>query len=252
MANLVYCDNDELLKNNYYFALSTTSTSNPTHLPSSHTGIADSGASGFYFAPGAPVANLDPKAPTVAVRVVNGLPEKSVASATLASAPSLPPASMRGHVMPSFPHTLIGLGPFANLGCQIVFTKTAVSVIHPDGHSILDEWQEHNGPCLWRFPLMTTTPILPEFAGMHKDTHVEKPVPRRSTAYATHATKPILPEFASGIASTSRRMGPYRRTAACKLLSTTPPQATMPSLSVFALSQQFEETGPRGSPADFF
>ena len=138
MANLVYCNNNELLKNNYYFALSTTSASNPTQLPSSHTGIADSGASGFYFAPGMPIANLDPKAPTVAVRVANGLPEKSVTSATLASAPSLPPASMRGHVMPSFPHTLIGLGPFADLGCQIVFTKTAVSVIHLEGHSILE------------------------------------------------------------------------------------------------------------------
>jgi hypothetical protein len=138
MANLVYCNNNKFLKNNYYFALSTTSASNPTQLPSSHTGIANSGASGFYFAPGAPVANLDPKAPTVGVRVANGLPEKSVASATLASAPSLPPALMWGHVMPSFPHTLIGLGLFANLGCQIVFTKTAVSVIHPDGHSILN------------------------------------------------------------------------------------------------------------------
>ncbi len=155
--------------------------------------------------------------------------------------------------MPSFPHTLIGLGPFANLGCQIVFTKTAVSVIHLDGHSILDGWQEHDGPCLWRFPLMTTMPILPEFAGMCQETHVEKPVPRRSTANATHATKPILPEFTSGIASASRCMpGPRRRTAACKRLSTTPPQATMPSLSVSALCQQYEEMGPCESAANFF
>ena len=25
--------------------------------------------------------------------------------------------------MPAFPHTLIGLGPFADLGCKIVFTN---------------------------------------------------------------------------------------------------------------------------------
>jgi hypothetical protein len=56
---------------------------------------------------------------------------------------------MQGHVMPSFPHTLIRLGPFADLGCQIVFTKMAVSVTHPDGHSILEGWQEQDGPCLW-------------------------------------------------------------------------------------------------------
>jgi hypothetical protein len=42
--------------------------------------------------------------------------------------------------MPSFTLTLIGLGPFANLGCKIVFTKIAVTVYHPDGHPILVGW----------------------------------------------------------------------------------------------------------------
>ena len=147
MANLVYCKNN-CLKNIYYFALSTTTACNPTQLPLSHAGIVHSGASGFYFTPGAPVTDLNPKAPTVGVRVANGRPKRSVASATLASAPSLPPAAMQGHVMPSFSHTLIGLGPFANLGCQIIFTKTAVSVIHPDGHTILQGWWEQDGPGL--------------------------------------------------------------------------------------------------------
>ena len=50
--------------------------------------------------------------------------------------------------MPSFPHTLIGLGPFANLGCQIIFTKTAVAVIHPDGHIILQGWREQDALAL--------------------------------------------------------------------------------------------------------
>jgi hypothetical protein len=68
---------------------------------------------------------------------------------------------MQGHVIPSFPHTLISLGPFANLGCQIVFTKTAVSVIHLDGHSILKGWREQDGPRLWRFSLKANKPSLP-------------------------------------------------------------------------------------------
>jgi len=55
--------------------------------------------------------------------------------------------------MPSFPPTLIGLGPFADLGCKIVFTKTAVTVYHPDGHPILAGWQDETGPRLWHFPL---------------------------------------------------------------------------------------------------
>jgi hypothetical protein len=161
VANLVYCNKNNLLKNNYYFALSITPTCNPTKLPSSHTGITNSGASGFYFAPGALVSNFNPQTPTVGVRVANGLPEQSLASAFLASAPSLLPAAMQGHVMPSFPHTLINLGLFANLGCQIVFTKTVVSVIHPDGHTIHKGWREVNSPHLWHFPLQPTQSSLP-------------------------------------------------------------------------------------------
>jgi hypothetical protein len=105
MANVVYCNTNDLCQNNYYFALSTPSSCNPINLPTSHTGIANSGASGIYFASNAPVANLNPTAYSVGVRVANGLPMGSVASAMLASAPSLPPAAMQGHVMPSFPHT---------------------------------------------------------------------------------------------------------------------------------------------------
>ena len=147
-------DDSNLCKNNYYYAL--TSESVPTPAPKilpHHTGIANSGASGFYFAPDAPVTNYNPQAPSVGVRVANGRPERLVASATLASAPSLPQAAMSGHVMPSFPHTLIGLGPFADQGCQIIFTKTAVTVYHPDGHPILSGWQDETGPRLWHFPL---------------------------------------------------------------------------------------------------
>ena len=54
--------------------------------------------------------------------------------------------------MPSFPHTLIGLGPFADLGCNIVFTKTSVIVYHPDGHPILSGWWDETGLRLWHFP----------------------------------------------------------------------------------------------------
>jgi hypothetical protein len=125
----------------------------PPNILPSHTGIADSGATDFYFAPDAPVTNYNPQAPSVGVRVANGRPERSVAIATLASVPSLPRAAMSGHVMPSFPHTLIGLGPFADLGCKIVFTKTAVTVYHPNGHPILAGWRDETGLRLWHFPL---------------------------------------------------------------------------------------------------
>ena len=115
MANLVYCNNSNLCKNNYYYALATEFIPHPpTTLPAHHTGIADSGSNGHYLAPDAPVTNCNPQAPTVGVRMANGRPECSVASTTLASATALPLAALLGHVMPNFPHTLIGLGPFAN------------------------------------------------------------------------------------------------------------------------------------------
>jgi hypothetical protein len=189
MANLVYWDDNQLLKNNYYFALSTTPAHNPTQLPSSHNGIANSGASGFYFAPGAPVSNLNLQAPAMGVPVANSLPERSVASTTLASAPSLPLAAMQDHVMPFFPHTLIGLGPFANLGCQILFTKTGVSVIHQDGHTILKDRIEVNGPRLWRFLLQATQPSLPATALFEK---YEDPGPWGSAANFLPAP-PVMP-----------------------------------------------------------
>ena len=55
-------------------------------------------------------------------------------SVTLALATALPPAALSGHVMPNFSHTLISLGLFAIQDCTIVFTQTAVTVYHPDGH----------------------------------------------------------------------------------------------------------------------
>jgi hypothetical protein len=85
--------------------------------------------------------------------MANDHPKRLVASATLASATKLPPAALSGHVMPNFPHTLVGLGPFANQDWLIVFIKIAVTVYHPDGHPILSGWQDETGPRLWHFPL---------------------------------------------------------------------------------------------------
>ncbi len=88
--------------------------------------------------------------------------------------------------MPSFPHTLVGLSPFVDQGCQIVFTKDDVAVIDPHGQCILKEWQEEDGACLWRFPLKapascappvllppTTLPALPAAPQLHPSQGLE-------------------------------------------------------------------------------
>jgi hypothetical protein len=108
--------------------------------------------------------------------VANGRAERSIASATLASVPALSPAAMRGHVMPSFTNSLIGLGPFVDTGHTVVFAATGVSVIRPDGHSILDGWREAAGPRLWRFPL-TPTQEKPEEVHDTRNVAFERPHP---------------------------------------------------------------------------
>jgi hypothetical protein len=144
-------------------------------------------------------------------------------------------------------------------------SEAFVSVIHPDGHSILDRWRKQDGPCLWRFPLKATMPILPEFdkkctgtiGTVSKKGATIKNVPVRSLPLKD--TRPILPEFAkkcTGTIGTVSKMGatmenvPVRSTP--PLPPTSPPQATKPSLLVTALSKKYEEPGSRGSSANFF
>ncbi len=114
----LHVGSDSNLINNKKLAFSTFTSCNPTpHPPDIDTGTTDSGSSHFYFAPGAPVTNYDATAPTIGVRVANGTPVHSIASGELASVTALPPASRKGHVMAGFPHSLIGLAPFVDVGC---------------------------------------------------------------------------------------------------------------------------------------
>ena len=95
--------------------------------------------------------------------------------------------------MPSFPHTLIGLGPFADLGCT--FTKTDVTVVDPDGWCIVKGWRTCDGLWIWHFPLKATKPSLPALHEIH-----EEPVPGVSSvnfsqppwATPTNAATPTL------------------------------------------------------------
>jgi hypothetical protein len=71
-ANLVHCDSINSCKNNYYYALLIEPAPTPTStFPHQHMGIADSGSSSFYFSCSAPVANYNPRAPTVSITVAN-------------------------------------------------------------------------------------------------------------------------------------------------------------------------------------
>jgi hypothetical protein len=195
MANVVYCNNSNFCKNNYFYTLATEFVPNPPPmLPAHHTGIANSGSNGHYFAPNAPVANYYPQAPIVGVRVANGCPECLVASATLASATALHLAALSGHVMPNFPHALIGLGLFTNQDCTIVFTQITVTVYHPDGHSILSGWRNETGPRLWHF-LLTTKAANPQDANRCHSSLAVHPNSFSASCTTTqcHTTAPTVP-----------------------------------------------------------
>jgi hypothetical protein len=136
-------------------AVTTLDSCNSTQLPPNNdSGIADSGLTGFYFGPNAFVSNNDATAPTIEVQVATVTPVGSIASAKLASVPNLPASIQVGHVMPSFPHNLIGLAPFVEAGCQVIFTLMLVIAFDADDKAILIGWRETTQPQLWRWPLL--------------------------------------------------------------------------------------------------
>jgi hypothetical protein len=100
----------------------------------------------YYFGPNAPVSNYDATAPTIEVQVANHTPEQSIASAKLASVPDLPTSSRVGHIMPSFPHNLIGLAPLVDAGCQVIFTQMLAIAFDANNKAILIGWRETTGP----------------------------------------------------------------------------------------------------------
>lgn len=116
--------------------------------------ILDSGATGQYFTPADAVALIDINegAPTITVGSCTGEGAKSSATARL-NLPNLPQQLEDGHIMPSFVHSLVGLGPFCDADCTVTFTKTDVTVYAPDGTPIITGWREADGAKLWRFAL---------------------------------------------------------------------------------------------------
>ena len=72
------------------------------------TAIVDSGASGWYFIPDAPVSNVDTQAPTIRVGTATGHPQVSAASCELPIEGIS--AGMFGRIMANFRHNLSGIG----------------------------------------------------------------------------------------------------------------------------------------------
>ena len=126
-----------------------------------HTAIVDSGASGLYLSKHALTINFDPTAPKINVGTASGQPHQYSGAAYL-GLPNLPPDFPRAvKVMPSFRHTLIGLGPICDANFKVTFTKKNVIIYNQGGSPIITVWRERNGDGLWRIALTPTREELP-------------------------------------------------------------------------------------------
>ena len=131
------------------------------------TAVVDSGASNIYIAQNAPRVNFNPSAPKVTVGTATGQVQQSTGTAEL-RIPNLPATFPKtGHVMPSFKHTLLGIGKICDADCRVVFTKEAVVVYDPQQQPILSGWRETTGAKLWRIslnPEQDNLPSIPDTA----------------------------------------------------------------------------------------
>ena len=94
--------------------------------------IVDSGASGWYFTPGALVSNVNKTAATICVGTATGQAQTSEASCEF-PIPDLPPG-LFGHIMPGFTHNILALGIFVikiaksySINAQLVSMTATIS-----------------------------------------------------------------------------------------------------------------------------
>ena len=112
------------------------------------TAIPDSGATGFYYAPGAPITNINQDGTPVVVGTASGQPHGSTTTADH-QIPDLPSDfPQTGHVMRHFQDTLLGIGPICDAGCTVTFDDKAVTIRYRDGRIILGGWRDDVAPRL--------------------------------------------------------------------------------------------------------
>eukprot|EP00804_Cyclotella_cryptica_P028805 CCRYP_020136-RA/>CCRYP_020136-RA protein AED:0.42 eAED:0.42 QI:0/-1/0/1/-1/1/1/0/211 len=153
--------------------------------------IADTGASGHYFLPEAPLTNINAHAPRTTIRTATGQPLYSTGTATL-NLPTIPPVTQHGHIVPGLTHNLISIGTLCDAGCTALFTANALTVTDAAGTTILSGARDTNAPRLWKLNLRphqdaialhVARPRATLAPTQHKETHVDKLAP-------THTAKP--------------------------------------------------------------
>ena len=63
--------------------------------------------------------------------------------------PHLPEKLFMGHTFPALSNSLVGIGPFCNAKCKVLFSKESVTVFFHVGDAILAGLHELYGVWLW-------------------------------------------------------------------------------------------------------
>ena len=86
--------------------------------------------------------NAQPNAPKVELGTTTGQRHASADTGQLVI-PNLPSNFPRtGHIMPSFKHTLVGLGPICDADCPVRFETNGVIIYNPEGEPMITDWRE--------------------------------------------------------------------------------------------------------------
>ena len=113
--------------------------------------IADSGCTAHFFTPTTPVCNTRPADPPVSIHTPSGAILTSTHEADL-DVPGLPDAARHGHIVPQLAtQPLLSIGQFCDAGCNVEFTKDAVTISHHNNVLL----QGHRTPAskLWEINL---------------------------------------------------------------------------------------------------
>eukprot|EP00804_Cyclotella_cryptica_P019117 CCRYP_019440-RA/>CCRYP_019440-RA protein AED:0.47 eAED:0.43 QI:0/-1/0/1/-1/1/1/0/219 len=140
--------------------------------------IADTGASGHYFLPEAPLTNINAHAMVTTIWSATGQPLYSTGTATL-NLPTMPLVTQQGHIVPGLTHNLISIGTPCNAGCTALFMANTLTVTDPAGTTILSGARNTNAPHLWNINLLSPQNSIA--------LHVARP---RTTVEPTTGTQP--------------------------------------------------------------
>ena len=106
------------------------------------------GATHLYIAPNAPHGPPETSTVTIKVGTANGQVEKSAAKANLPIPQLAEDFPTTVYIMKYFTNTLIGVGPICDANFTVVFKKKDVTVLSPEGKTILIGCREKKLPRL--------------------------------------------------------------------------------------------------------